>query len=180
MIPFVIWIWLIGFVAFSTTTIVEVILWLTWSAAYFRSGILIFRRERPFSQLKDVALDLDQLRESFRSLVFPPLAFRRLTHGEYAFREGFSLKPLSHSSLMHGLIRVDPVRHVLIVEGRMLWFNLVLPVFAAVFFVAAGTRASVIGGFFAILLTLQAVIYGIQAWRFGRVAEIAHDQLRSI
>ena len=137
-----------------------------WWPAYFRSGLLVYRKTvlLPFH----LELSAEELTTRFEKGVLPPLLFRRISGDELAFRESYlCFRLLHYTPLMHGLIRYRHGR--LEILGLANWF----PLAFFTFFVAL---AFGVGGFsrFRIMfliapVVVYALLYFVQVVRFTKV-----------
>ena len=143
--------------------LIEVVLSGTWSPFYFTRGLPLFRRKVAIPSLG--ALVEERLEQAHAGGLVPPLLFRRLSGTEIAFREkALAIRLLSHTPVMHGLIRQDRDEGNVYVIGLANWF----PLAFAVFFMAMTLHWDPTCLIF--LFLVLGLIYAIQARRYASVA----------
>jgi hypothetical protein len=161
----------LGLILMAALIVAEVVLSMTWNRFYFTKGIPIFWR-RIESTEKLETLSLEALQKSAATAAGAPFAFRPLTPNAIAFRE----RPLGGTThympLMRGLIRQNPEEPFISVLGLVNWSFIGLIVFLlAMLGRKVGISALYLGG-------ALAVLYFIQAIRFGRIAKAVRSGTR--
>jgi hypothetical protein len=153
----------IAFGAVAVVALIETILSVRWNTRYFTTGLPIFvRRIESLKRVED--LSLDELQKSAATVAATPLLFRRLAPDAIAFRESFSGGSLHYTPIMRGLIRARESDPALYVLGLVNWSLLALVI------VIVSLLGRAVIGIAPYLAGAIAVIYFIQAVRYGRVA----------
>jgi hypothetical protein len=168
--------------AFAISIIADLVFSLTWTPAYFRTGLLLYSRRFPARPASNWPLPPHELEDEFYSPLAASYAFRSLSPREYAFREHIvQLSLFRYTPLMHGLLDWNFVENHVLVTGRANWFPSVLYAFGvagslpwtlergALYLVPAILITAVFGGIFAI----QAYRYtGIGRYAAGRWSDL--------
>lgn len=153
--------------------IVEMILSVTWSAFYFRTGVPIFVYEKARTSY-DIPTDIAEIVEnSIPRTAIMPIRVRKLASNEYAVRESFwgGFFRIAYTPVMHGYLQVSPseVR----IKGLINWFPVVLCISLVEMPFSLNPELTDIWIFPAFLALILLAIYLIQAYRFRRVVDIA-------
>ena len=162
-----------GFAIVLAVVLVEWILSGLFNKFYFTFGIPLFRRELTCTSGETSPPPPEELEEALPSTAYYPLAFHELDESRYGFRERFwggGFFKFHYTPLMHGLLTFDRDTKRVRVTGFANWSAIAL----VIFLVVSLAKADVMhfGVFFAAVL---ALLYGIQAYRFGKVAQVAAD-----
>jgi hypothetical protein len=167
-----------GFAVLGAIVVAELLLSWSFNKFYFTFGIPLFRREITCAAGETTPLSAEQLELRMPSTVYYPLSFRQLDEARFGFRERFwsgSFFKLHYTPLMHGLLAFDHNTKQVRVTG---FANLSVIAFVA-FFVVTFSKLDDLVLFGVFLVGLLAVLYSIQASRFGKVAQIAADSWAS-
>jgi hypothetical protein len=159
----------LGLVLMAALIVAEVVLSMTWNRFYFTKGIPIFWR-RIESTEKLETLSLEALQKASATAAGAPFAFRPLTSNAIAFRERPLGGMMHYMPLMRGLIRHNPEEPFISVLGLVNWSFLGLVIFLLAML---GRKVGIIALY---LVGVLAVLYFIQAIRFGRIAKAVRKQ----
>jgi hypothetical protein len=146
-----------------------------WVPSYFRTGIVVYRRDLRASQ--EILIDTVELDRQFGQSIGPAILFRELAVGECGFREKLldrRLFRLNYSPVMRGHISVRGTTGTLV--GRLNWMIVALALMALAFFVWYSSEGGALGVIEAFTLGCGVVIvggiYGVQRHRFSSVADV--------
>ena len=159
----------VGLVLMAALIVAEVVLSMTWNRFYFTTGIPIFWR-RIESTEKLETLSLEALQKASATAAGAPFAFRPLTPNAIAFRERPLGGMMHYMPLMRGLIRHNAEEPFISVLGLVNWSFVGLVVFLLAML---GRKVGIIAFY---LVGVLAVLYFIQAIRFGRIAKAVRKQ----
>lgn len=166
-----------AFALVVAVAVLEIALSLRWSKVYFSSGIRVFHRELPLQNPGVVLPTAIRLEDRLFKSPFPPLLFRQLDTDSLGFREkaGFVGFRFGYTPVMHGLLRFDRPSARVAVTGFLNWF---IVAFALAMALAAYSFHEFVFLYF--LAGLVALIYAIQAKRFGQVAAGAREEWEAV
>jgi hypothetical protein len=158
-----------GFGVVLVIAIVEIVLSAKWNFFYCTVGLPIFVRRidrgmGPGMGIED--LSLDELQKSAATVAGTPLLFRRLAPDTIAFREKPFGGSIHYMPIMHGVIRRRPEEASVVVLGLANWYIVAL---LLMFALLMGKHFL---GVAAYLLAAVAIVYLVQAIRYGRVAKV--------
>ena len=154
----------VGFGIVGVITIIEIVLSAKWNAFYFTVGLPIFvRRIDRVVVMQDQSIE--ELMQAATTIAGTPLLFRRLAPDVIAFREKPFGGSIHYMPIMHGVIRRRPEEATAVVLGLANWYIVALIV---MFAVLLGSGFIDVAPY---LLGAVAIVYFIQAIRYGRVAK---------
>jgi hypothetical protein len=154
----------IGFGIVLAIAVVEIVLSAKWNRFYFTAGLPIFIRR--IDRVVGIEnLSLDELQKSAATVAGTPLLFRRLAPDTIAFREKPFGGSIHYIPIMHGLIRRRPEEATVVVLGLANWYIVAL---ILMFALLMGKRFFDVAAY---LLAAVAIVYLVQAIRYGRVAK---------
>jgi hypothetical protein len=154
----------IAFIVFGLVVVIELAYSSKWHRGYMTKGLPIFIRriERP-TGLDGV--DLEALQKSAATVAATPLVFQRLEPNLIVFKEKPFGGSIHYFPIMRGVIRRKEDEPSVVVLGLAKYWALAL----IAGFIALGGRDSIHAAPW--ILGAFAVLYLIQAVRFGRVAK---------
>jgi len=162
------------FLAIAVIALIEFILSAAWCRIYFHSGITLFSKSFSYSAKGSIRFDAEVLSRKFKRAFTPSLVFHSFNHEEIAFREKmmeFTL--INYTPLMHGVIRIDPSRKIVKVNGYSNWYAFGFLV-AIILFDTLYTHHSIEIFLFAFLI--YGVLYLIQFYQFNKVFKELKDR----
>lgn len=158
----------IAFGIVAVIAIAEMVLAARWNRFYCTRGLPLFvRRIERTSGLADVSIE--SLQQRGATAAGAPFVFRTLGPDAIAFREHFGGGMIHYVPLMHGLIRHNAEEPFVTVVGLANWF---IVAFVAAILVSFGRHLGVTVFY---LIGALAILYLIQAVRFGRIAKGLHN-----
>lgn len=158
------WLEGIAFGLVAVIAIAEMILAARWNHFYCTRGLPLFiRRIERTAGLDDVSIEA--LKQRGATAAGAPFVFHRLGPDAIAFREHFGGGSIQYVPLMHGLIRREREQPFATVIGLANWF--ILAFIAAI----AACFGRYLGVTALYLIGALALLYLIQAVRFGRIAK---------
>jgi hypothetical protein len=160
--------------------LIDVLAGLTWWPPYFRIGIPLFVRKRPFQKASPELPDVAELSERFSGSWVMPIRFKRLSSTQIAARESFwgGFFKLTYTPLVHGLLEADQMAREVKIVGRANAFPLVFLVFFAVPFSTDMSSGDPIAIPF--LVVLFGGLFLIQYVRYGKVLQHARQSMEAI
>jgi hypothetical protein len=164
---------MVGFAIVLAVVLAEWILSGLFNKFYFTFGIPLFRRELPCTSGETDPPSPEELEDALPSTAYYPLAFHEFDESRYGFRERFwggGFFKFHYTPLMHGLLTFDHDAKRVRVTGFANWFSIAFVFFFVVYLPKEDVKD--FGVFFTAVL---ALLYGIQAYRFGKVAQAAAD-----
>ena len=154
-----------GIFGFIALVVAETVLSARWYPAYFRTGLVVFRKAVELPGTSPILPPATTLQAAMKSAWLPSFLFREVSPGEVVFREKlleFSL--LSYTPLMHGHIDLPPYSRIAVVRGRLNW-----SVIFFVLFFALGPAGEAWFFMLPFLAGVLGLIYIMQASRYRRV-----------
>ena len=111
---------------------------------YIRTCIQIYRWQYKSIDPSSTVTNMPTLNSFSQSRVGKELVFSQIKAGEFAFREHFldmlhRIFVIRCLPIMYGDIIIDPYQHAMAVFGRLYWYAILLPVFAAMHFATSPT-----------------------------------------
>lgn len=159
----------IGLCLVALVIAAEVVFSARWNHTYFTRGVPVFWR-RIDGMMNLETFPLDRLEKASATAAGAPFAFRRLTPNAIAFRERPFGGMMHYAPLMRGLIRHNPEEPFVAVLGLVNWSVVGLIVFLVLML---GRNFGIVALYLAGTL---AILYFIQAVRFGRIANAIRNQ----
>jgi hypothetical protein len=154
----------------------EAILSWTWSPMYYRFGIPLLRHEAKVFATGGGMPSAEEIAERLHESRYPPLVFRALDEGTYAFRESTgraAIGRFSYTPVMHGRLELDRECAVAQVVGIANWSPVLLAACFVLFFVAFPHPWWIGLIFTGLLAALCGWIYSIQRGRYREAATVA-------
>ena len=151
---------------FAAVVIVEIVFSARWNRTYFTAGLPIFVRRIERSHGIE-AVPLEILERASATAAGKPFTFRRLGPDLIAFREG--ALAFQYVPIMRGSISMTSGEPSVVVKGLVNWFVVALVV-GLVVLLRGNVRYVA-----PYLLGALAVVYLIQAVRYGRVAKALRE-----
>ncbi len=163
----------IAFMGLGIVALAELVLVVIWLPGYFRTGIVLFRKEFP-CPASPAEPRPTVWEANFESTLVKQLLFREIGEGEYAFREKliqFSL--FGYLPLMYGHIMIDAPAECVVVTGRPYWCLLGLVVVLGILSVMFPNLVVLL----VLTVVILGIIYAVQAHRFTRVGRFVSSTL---
>lgn len=159
------------------TWLVEMILSATWNKTYFTTGFPAFVTRIPVEFRHGNIPSARQLEARFYSTWTSSLVFNEIDLHTFAFREKFfEFRLFGYSSLMRGMLFFDYIHNQVTVKGFFDWTALCFSLMwlGGVVAFSRGSNTPMFAlGFTLFFVLLTGLLYGIQYYRFSKVAAFA-------
>ncbi len=141
--------------------IIELILNRWWVPAYFRKGILLFKKSfRFYKESSPLIDDLNSdLTFEFHRALLPAIVFDNISDNEIAFRESFIHFGIPNLFIMRGLIKIDKTKRQVIMMGFLNWYVLCILCTFALYILIAPENITERINLFGLFLLIIVILY---------------------